>query len=82
MIDAEKVQLADEIPEADAIEQSLAVDDDDETGLDSAHLETVGERDANQADLVDQATIVDVPKSVPQPNVASARISGQPAPDT
>jgi hypothetical protein len=70
MIDVEKMLLADEIPEADAIEQRLTVDIDDETGLDSAHLETVSERDANQADLVDQATIVDVPGSIWQPNVA------------
>ena len=49
----------DEVPEADAVEQHRAVYFDDEAGLDTAYLnaDTI-DRDANEADLVEQAFIV------------------------
>ncbi|MBV8181537.1 MAG: hypothetical protein JOY55_18125 [Mycobacterium sp.] len=57
-MDVENIVLADETPEADAIEQHLAVEVDNETGPDSTHLGAIGDRDANYADLIDQAIIV------------------------
>jgi hypothetical protein len=53
MMDVENIVLGDETPEVDAAEQHLAVDVDDETGLDTAYIEAISERDANQADLID-----------------------------
>ncbi len=51
----------DEIPEADAVEQGRAVDFDDEAGLDTAYLSGgAGDRDASEADVVDQAFVVPV----------------------
>jgi hypothetical protein len=61
MTDVENPELPDEAPEADAMEQRLGVDADDETGLDATHVEALRERDANEADVIDQAIVVPVP---------------------
>jgi hypothetical protein len=58
--DVEGLIPDDEVPEADAAEQRQVVDDDDdEAGLDTAYL-TGGatDRDANDADVIEQAFIV------------------------
>jgi hypothetical protein len=34
-------------------------------GLDTSHLDTIGDRNANEADLIDQATIVPAPDELP-----------------
>jgi hypothetical protein len=51
--------LADDAPLADAVEQrqpaDLSAADD---GLDTAYLANLGQRDANPADVIDQAAIV------------------------
>ena len=49
MTDVESMGPADEIPEADAVEQRLIVDVDDETGLDTAYRDAISEREANHA---------------------------------
>ncbi|OBA73908.1 hypothetical protein A5641_00080 [Mycobacterium sp. 1554424.7] len=48
----------DVVPEADAAEQRLALDPEDEAGLDTAYLAAASDRDANEADVIDQAYIV------------------------
>lgn len=48
----------DEVPEADAAEQHQAADSDDDTGLDTAYLDAGIDRDANEADVIEQAFIV------------------------
>jgi len=48
---------SDETPEGDAIEQLRPADYDDEVGLDTEYL-TAGDRDANEADVIEQAYIV------------------------
>lgn len=48
----------DVVPEADAAEQRLALDPEEEAGLDTAYLEAASDRDANEADVIDQAYIV------------------------
>jgi hypothetical protein len=73
MTDVENMLLADETPEADAAEQRLAVDVDDETSLDSSYLDAISERACNQADLLDQAIIVPVSEPMWQPNVTPVR---------
>jgi hypothetical protein len=52
--------VSNEVPEADALEQHQPTDVDDETGLDIADLSTM-DRDANEADVIDQATVVAEP---------------------
>lgn len=47
----------DEAPEGDAMEQQQSVDFDDEAGLDTDYL-TAADRDANEADVIEQAYIV------------------------
>ena len=47
----------DEAPEGDAAEQLQPVDFDDEAGLDTEYL-TVADREANEADVIEQAYIV------------------------
>lgn len=47
----------DEAPEGDALEQQQSVDSDDEVGLDTEYL-SAAERDANEADVIEQAFIV------------------------
>lgn len=61
MPDVEGTAGIGETPEADALEQHQVVDFDDEPGLDTDFLsERVGERDANDADVIDQAFVVPV----------------------
>ena len=62
MRDIENIVLPDEATEADVMEQHLIVDDCDETGLDPTYLDTISDQDANEADLIDQATVVPVPE--------------------
>lgn len=59
MNDVESI-VSNEVPEADAVEQHQPAYVDDETGLDIADLSTV-DREANEADVVDQATVVAEP---------------------
>ncbi|ETB55638.1 hypothetical protein O981_02700 [Mycobacterium avium 10-5560] len=47
----------DEPPEGDVAEQQRPVDTDDETGLDTEYV-SAGDREANEADVIDQAYIV------------------------
>jgi hypothetical protein len=57
--DVEGIGPDDGVPEADAVEQHQAADSDDDTGLDTAYLNAdVADRDANEADVIDQAFIV------------------------
>jgi hypothetical protein len=51
---------SDEVPEADAVEQQLPADLPDETDLDTSYLATT-DREANEADVIDQAIEVPVP---------------------
>jgi hypothetical protein len=62
MVDVERVVLPDETPEADAVEQHRVADLGDQTGLDAAQMQDARDRDANEADLVDQATVVPIPE--------------------
>jgi hypothetical protein len=62
MKDIENIVLPDEAPETDVMEQHLIIDGDDETGLDTTYLDTISDQDANEADLIDQATVVPVPE--------------------
>jgi hypothetical protein len=58
-MDADKIGGVGETPEADAAEQQATVSDDD-AGLDTSYLADVSDRDANEADLIDQAIAVPV----------------------
>ncbi|KZS82767.1 hypothetical protein [Mycobacterium persicum] len=60
MGNADGVGPQDQIPEADAAEQHRTVDFDDEAGLDTAYLSDAADREANEADVIDQAYIVPV----------------------
>jgi hypothetical protein len=62
MKDVENIGLPEEAPEADAMEQRLEVDAEDDTGLDTNHVDALSARDANAADVIDQAIIVPVPE--------------------
>ena len=58
MNDVEGIGPDDGVPEADAAEQRQAVDSDD-AGLDTAYLSAdATDRDANEADVIEQAFIV------------------------
>ncbi|MCV7444483.1 hypothetical protein H7K33_19805 [Mycobacterium paraense] len=47
------------VPEADAAEQRQALDPEDEdAGLDTAYLGAAADREANEADVIEQAFIV------------------------
>ncbi|ORB85936.1 hypothetical protein B1987_21620 [Mycobacterium kansasii] len=48
----------DQVPEADAADQHRPVDFDDEAGLDTAYLSDAADREANEADVIDQAYVV------------------------
>ena len=61
MTDVRDIVLVDETPEADVLDQHIAVDPDDETGLDADHVAAAADRDANPADLIDQAIVVPNP---------------------
>ena len=43
-------------------QQHRVADLGDETGLDAAQMQDARDRDANEADLVDQATVVPIPE--------------------
>ncbi len=59
MNDVENLVPDDEVPEADAAEQHQVVDADDEAGLDTEYLSAAAaDRDANDADLLEQAFVV------------------------
>lgn len=61
MNDVEGFIPSDEVPEADAVEQHQSADfDDDDTSMDAPYLSTT-DREANEADLIEQAYIVPVP---------------------
>lgn len=62
MTDVQRIVPADEAPEADAMEQRRVVDFDDEAGLDASYVADLADRDANPADLIDQAIIVPIPE--------------------
>ena len=57
MEDVERGFPIDEAPEGDAVEQQQPVDFEDQTGLDTEYL-TAADRDANEADVIEQAFIV------------------------
>ena len=54
--------LAHTAPEADALEQRLVVDPEDDTGLDTNYVGALTDRDANAADVIDQAIVVPLPE--------------------
>lgn len=56
MVDVERAFTSDEAPEGDAVEQLRPVDDD-QAGLDTDYI-TAADRDANEADVIEQAYIV------------------------
>ncbi|MGZ4583190.1 MAG: hypothetical protein ACXVYI_02320 [Mycobacterium sp.] len=55
--DVERGFPIDDAPEGDAVEQQQPVDFEDQTGLDTEYL-TAADRDANEADVIEQAFIV------------------------
>jgi hypothetical protein len=60
MAAADDIDVPDETPEADLVEQLIPVDTDiEEDGLDPTHLTDT--TDANEADLIDQAISVPLP---------------------
>ncbi|HEY9303478.1 MAG TPA: hypothetical protein VIO95_04215 [Mycobacterium sp.] len=58
----EGAALPDEAPEADAMEQRLVVDAEEHTGLDANHVDALSDRDADVADVIDQAIVVPLPE--------------------
>ncbi|WP_375484019.1 hypothetical protein [uncultured Mycobacterium sp.] len=62
MADVEKILPVDETPEADAIDQHRTVEIGDEIQLDTDYVADIGDREANEADVIDQATIVPLPE--------------------
>jgi hypothetical protein len=62
MDDVQNNPLPDDAPEADAREQRLVVEAENDTGLDISHVDALGDRDANPADVIDQAIVVPVPE--------------------
>ncbi|HZU49789.1 MAG TPA: hypothetical protein VFA16_21420 [Mycobacterium sp.] len=61
MADVEKILPVDETPEADAIDQHRTVDVGDDIQLDTDYVADISDREANEADVIDQATIVPLP---------------------
>jgi hypothetical protein len=57
MKDDERGFPSDEAPEGDAVDQRRPVDSDDEAGLDTDYL-AAGDREANEADVIEQAYVV------------------------
>jgi hypothetical protein len=55
--DVERGFPSDEAPEGDAAEQLQPVDSDDEVGLDTDYL-AAADREANEADVIEQAYVV------------------------
>ena len=62
MKDEDITALPEDAPEPDAMEQRLIVDAEDDTGLDPNHVDALSDRDANPADVIDQAIVVPVPE--------------------
>jgi hypothetical protein len=60
-MDARETAGTGEKPEADAAEQRAIVSGHD-AGLDISSLTDLGEREANEADVIDQAIIVPLPE--------------------
>jgi hypothetical protein len=57
--DVEGIGPDDEVPEADAAEQLQAIDSDDDAGLDTTYVNAgATDRDANEADVIEQAFVV------------------------
>jgi hypothetical protein len=59
--------FAHEAPEADAIEQRLVVEPDEDTGLDTNYVGALIDRDADAADVIDQAIVVPLPEDEYRP---------------
>ena len=57
MEDVDRGFPVDDAPEGDAVEQQQPVDQEDDAGLDTEYL-TAGEREANEADVIEQAFVV------------------------
>ncbi len=57
MEDVDRGFPIDDAPEGDAVEQQQPVDSDDEAGLDTDYL-AARDREANEADVIEQAFIV------------------------
>jgi len=56
------IPLADDVPAADAAEQHQPADDSvEDAGLDTRYVANLSQRDANPADVIDQAIIVPIP---------------------
>ena len=56
------IPLADDVPAADAAEQLQPADVSvEDAGLDTLHVANLIQRDANPADVIDQAIIVPIP---------------------
>lgn len=60
MKDVEGFTQSDDVPEADAVEQQQPADFDDDTDAEIPYLNTEGfaDREANEADLIEQAFVV------------------------
>ena len=56
------IPLADDVPAADAVEQLQPADVSvEDAGLDTRYVANLSQRDANPADVIDQAIIVPIP---------------------
>jgi hypothetical protein len=61
-IGLDDIPLPDEVPAADAAEQLQPADvSDEDAGLDTHYAANLFQRDANPADVIDQAIIVPIP---------------------
>ena len=61
MIDRDDISLADDVPTADAAEQRQSADvRAEDAGLDTRYVANLIQRDANLADVIDQAIIVPI----------------------
>ncbi|OBI97446.1 hypothetical protein [Mycobacterium sp. 1465703.0] len=58
MKDDERGFPIDEAPEGDAVEQLRPADSDDETGLDTDYVAAAKDREANEADVLEQAYVI------------------------
>lgn len=59
MEDVDRGLPVDDAPEGDAVAQQQSVEYDDEAGLDTDYL-TAADREANEADVIEQAYVVPV----------------------
>ncbi|MBS4729095.1 hypothetical protein MSM1_12355 [Mycobacterium sp. SM1] len=59
-MDARETAGTGETPDADAAEQRAIVAGED-AGLDISYLTGIGDREANEADVIDQAIVVPIP---------------------